>query len=173
MKNLRTCLVLMVGILIGGILSHTQQYLFQSQANAQQVVGGSNKKTFDLNSLGITKETLEKLRAANDALNAAVEALKNEGKYKSPTKLVNASLVLAGGGDSYGDLSKGMGVDPETYGMLYAGFASEDIEDDVGFDNQGRLLYKNQVVRIMSQKKFSQHVERREAIQDFNPFTFR
>src|SRR4029079_17587687 len=79
----------------------------------------------------------------------AMEDLGTEGRYKdSATKGVNAFTVLTGGGGSLDDLQTTNGVDPETFAALYAGLASDQVSVDLGRDPDGKLTYKNRVVRM-------------------------
>jgi hypothetical protein len=78
-----------------------------------------------------------------------MEALQAEGRYDSAIKSVNAFAVLSGGGNSVEDLKRGVGgVDPETFAALYAGLATDQIVVDLGRDAEGRMTYKNRVVRM-------------------------
>jgi hypothetical protein len=97
---------------------------------------------------GPSDETVKKIQTAYDALRAAQDALKQEGLHKPVTKGLNSYAVLAGGLDCEKDLEEGKGVDPETFAALYAGDAVESIEPDLSRDEDGRLTYKNKVVRI-------------------------
>jgi hypothetical protein len=97
---------------------------------------------------GPSDEAQKKIQAAYDALRAAQDALKQEGLHKPVTKSLNSYAVLAGGLDCERDLEEGKGVDPETFAALYAGDAVESIEPDLSRDEEGRLTYKNKVVRI-------------------------
>jgi hypothetical protein len=96
----------------------------------------------------LTDETKTKIKAAADALKAAMEALTAEGRYESAIKGVNSFSVLGGGGNSLADLKAGNGVDPETFAALYAGLATDQVVVDLGKDAEGRLTYKNRVIRM-------------------------
>lgn len=95
-----------------------------------------------------SEEALKKIQTAYDALKSAMDTLKSEGFYKPVTKGVNSYAVLAGGLDAEKDLEEGKGVDPETFAALYAGDAVESIAEHLSKDEEGRLTYKNKVVRI-------------------------
>ena len=99
---------------------------------------------------GPTKESVEKIRAAHKALTEAMDSLKQEGRYESATEGVNAFLILAGGGSAKKDLENGQGVDPETFAALYAGQALPEIKVELDKDDQQRLTYKGQLVRLYS-----------------------
>lgn len=97
---------------------------------------------------GPSEETTKKIQLANDALKAATESLKNESLYNAATKSINVFGVLTGGLNAVDDLESGRGVDPETFAALYADDATEDVKQHLGKDEDGRLTYKNKVVRI-------------------------
>ncbi len=61
-------------------------------------------------------------------------------------------------------LDAGLGVDPETYAGLYAGDALPEVADYLAFDAEGRLTYKNQLVRIMPVKDLKSMYEMRGKI---------
>ena len=97
----------------------------------------------------MSDETKAKIKAAADALKAAQEALEAENRFgNSAIKGVNSFTVLSGGGSSLDDLKGAGGVDPETFGALYAGLATDAIVADLGRDAENRLTYKNRVVRM-------------------------
>lgn len=95
-----------------------------------------------------SEEATKKITAANDALRAAMDTLKTENLYNPVTKSLNSYAVLAGGVDAEKDLEDGKGVDPETFAALYAGDAIESIAEHLSRDEEGRLTYKNKIVRI-------------------------
>jgi hypothetical protein len=97
----------------------------------------------------LTDETKTKIKTAAEALKAAMEALTAEGRYdESAIKGVNSFTVLTGGGNSLADLKAGNGVDPETFAALYAGLATDQVVVDLAKDAEGRLTYKNRVIRM-------------------------
>lgn len=102
---------------------------------------------------GVSEDTANKIREANRRLNDAMEALRSDGRYEAITEGPNAFLILAGGGDARADLESGRGVDPETFAALYAGRALPEIKDLLGTDEQNRLTYNNEVIRIYSKSR--------------------
>lgn len=102
---------------------------------------------------GVTEETANKIREANRRLIDAMEALKSEGRYEAVTEGPNAFLILAGGGSAREDLESGRGVDPETFASLYAGRVLPEIKDLLGKDDQGRMTYNDEVIRIYSKSR--------------------
>ncbi len=110
------------------------------------------------------KETKEKIKTAYDALNAAEVALKNDGKYTSATDGVNPFAALAGGLNAQSDLETGAGVDPHTFAALYADRAIPTVREHLGHDAQGRLTYKNKVVRMYPIARLKQFFAARDGL---------
>ena len=111
----------------------------------------------------VSEDAAKRIVEANDALKKAVDQLKLESKYESVTKGVNAFSVLVGGINAKDDLENGHGVDPETFAALNVAayqLKKNNIKDDqladwvdtnlLGYDSNGRLTYRNKVVRIYS-----------------------
>jgi len=98
----------------------------------------------------LTEESKTKIKAAADALKAAMESLQAEGRYsdQQAVKGINAFSVLTGGNNSYNELESGGGVDPETFAALYAGLATDKVVVGLGRDAEGKLTYKGRVVRM-------------------------
>lgn len=94
------------------------------------------------------EETQKKIQAANDALKIAMEALKAESLYNPASRSMNVYGILTGGLDAVDDLEAGRGVDPETFAALYSDQASDEVLPHLAKDEQGRLTYKNKVVRL-------------------------
>jgi hypothetical protein len=110
---------------------------------------------------GPSEDATKKIQAAYDALRGAMDTLKQEGFYQSATKGLNSYAVLAGGVDALKDLEEGKGVDPETFAALYAGDAVESVAEHLSRDEDGRLTYKNKVVRIYPISRLKKMYERR------------
>lgn len=102
---------------------------------------------------GLSQETAIKIQAAHEALKSAMEALQQDGKYEGLSETPNAYLVLSGGGNAKDDLNSGQGVDPETFAALYARQVNQDILDGLTVDDQGRLLYNEQLIRLYSKSR--------------------
>ena len=99
---------------------------------------------------GPSKETLEKIKGANDALGTAMAVLQQDGSYVPAILGVNSFAVTVGGVNAVEDLETGRGVDPETFAGLYAGQAVAQVAENLGKDDEGRVTYKNKVVRMYS-----------------------
>lgn len=103
--------------------------------------------------VGVTEETANKIRDAHRRLTDAMEALQAQGRYEAVTEGINSFLVLSGGGNAREDLESGRGVDPETFAALYAGRALPEIQDLLDTDEQGRITYNDEVVRMYSKAR--------------------
>ncbi|MEX0716191.1 MAG: hypothetical protein WD066_06385 [Planctomycetaceae bacterium] len=86
--------------------------------------------------------------AANTAIKAALDVLQQDGRYVPVINSMNAFAASVGGADVLADLEAGRGVDPETFAALYAGLANETVSKDLGKDEEGRVTYKGNVVRM-------------------------
>lgn len=102
---------------------------------------------------GVQEETANKIREANRKLIEAMDALKSDGRYEAVTEGPNAFLILSGGGNARQDLESGRGVDPETFAALYTGRAIPEIKDLLGKDEQGRMTYNGEVIRLYSKSR--------------------
>ena len=101
----------------------------------------------------LSDDAARKILAANKALSEAAEALKQEGRYESATKGINAFLVLSGGGNAKQELEAGV-VDPETFAALYVGDeVAPDLKESLDKDSEGRVTFANQVVRMYSKNR--------------------
>lgn len=112
----------------------------------------------------LTEETVDKIKAAHDALTSAMTALEAEGKYTSVTTTINSFGITVGGIDAKADLASGRGVDPVTFAALYAGKGIEEIQDDLGKDSENRLTYKNKLIRIYPISTLKRLLEKRAAL---------
>ncbi|MBL6706078.1 MAG: hypothetical protein ISQ06_08205 [Planctomycetaceae bacterium] len=121
-----------------GYLAGTMQWSAQSTAVAQPAAEGASQ------------EVTKSITAAYAALQNVRSNLNQEARYTTATKIINATGLMAGGLDAMSDLESGQGVDPETFGGLYAGYASDEVSVDLDTDENGRLTYKGKVVRMYS-----------------------
>jgi hypothetical protein len=101
-----------------------------------------------------SEDTAKKIVVAYDSMRAAMEGLKQEQKYVPATKSLNPYSVMVGGLDVVADLESGRGVDPYTFAGLYAGDATDEIAAQLTKDEDGRLLYKNRVIRMYPISRF-------------------
>jgi hypothetical protein len=126
-----------------GISGVLQSPLAEAQ-QAQPETPGTPEAT------GLSKEAQEKIKTAHEALVAAKEQLANENRYNPATEpeILNVFGILSGGVDAVADLEGGRGVDPETFAALYADMAAGNLRADIEWDSQGRLTYKNKVIRM-------------------------
>lgn len=118
-----------------------------------------------------SEDSIRKIADANNALKSAAQQLTIESRYSSVTKAINPYAVLVGGLNVKEDLEDGHGVDPETFAALNVaaydlkknplkGEKSDAADDNaladwvdpqlLAFDANGRLMYKNKVVKVYS-----------------------
>lgn len=107
-----------------------------------------------------------KIRDVQGALQAAVEELRQAGKYNAITDGTNAFLILSGGGDAMVDLESGNGVDPETFAALYAGKAIPEVADKLGTDDEGRVTYNDKPITLYSRSRLKRMFAERLRIKD-------
>lgn len=123
--------LLLTGFVAGAVLSPEIQILQAQDADS-----------------GPSEETTTRIRAALDALNVAQQALQQESLYTPAVEGLNTFAITAGGVNALQDLETGRGVDPETFAALYAGLAIDEVNQHLGRDDEGRLTYKNRLVRM-------------------------
>ena len=121
-----------------GFLAGTMQWSGQSSAVAQNEDEGASE------------EVSKSITAAYAALQTVRRNLNQEGRYTPAAKMLNVTGVMAGGINAVADLESGQGVDPETFGALYAGMASDEVSVDVETDENGRLTFKGKIIRMYS-----------------------
>jgi hypothetical protein len=140
------CLALLtVGYVLGASQVLSPGYLLAQAGGAK----AKSKLTSETQAAqGMSDESKTKIKAAADALKAAMDSLQSEGRYDSAIKGVNSFAVMTGGGNSLAALKSAGGVDPETFAALYAGLASDAVVGDLGRDADGKLTYKGRVVRM-------------------------
>ncbi|HAH46600.1 hypothetical protein [Gimesia sp.] len=122
-------------ITVGYVLGASQSFE-STRLHAQQASGTP------------TEETEDKIKRGVKQLMEAQSALEQENFMRPATKGLNAFAVSCGGVNALDDLEAGNGVDPETFAGLYAGMAKPDIAAQLGRDDQGRITYKNKIVRM-------------------------
>ena len=145
----------LVGVLALGYVLGAGHVLSIDQAGAQaDPVADAEEQ--------LSEEAIERLDAFNSAMKLAVDTLKQEDRYTSVTKGVNSFAVAAGGIDAVKDLEAGRGVDPVTFGALYAGMADDEIAAEIRTDDQGHVTYKEKVVRMYSVSRLKEYFQKRQ-----------
>lgn len=119
--------------------------------------------------LGLTEDTQEKYKTTFNALQTTGQALQDEGRYVPAIQGVNAFAISVGGVDAIEDLETGRGVDPETFAGLYAGRAIDEISQHLARDAEGRLTYKNRIVRIYPISRLQQLFAQRDRLAGIEP----
>ncbi len=152
-------LVCGAGLLGLGYLLGVSGSLSTPMANAQ---GGNDPKT----ALGLQRDTIDRVKQSLDNLGAAQQALKDEGRYVPAIVGVNAFATTVGGVNAMDDLESNRAVDPETFAALYAGQATDDVKQHLGKDQEGRLTYKDKVIRMYSLAQLQKLYQQRQAIME-------
>ncbi|MFT4554875.1 MAG: hypothetical protein ACKVII_01440 [Planctomycetales bacterium] len=132
-----------------GYLAGTMQWSAQSSAVAQPATDGASQ------------EVTKSITAAYSALQTVRSNLNQEARYTPATRIINATGLMAGGVDAMADLESGQGVDPETFGGLYAGHATDEVSIDLDTDENGRLTFKGKVVRMYSVERLKKFYKER------------
>ena len=101
----------------------------------------------------LSNESVAQIQRIHESLSQLMETMSLAGTYTPATEGVNPYLILTGGGSAIDDLEQGTGVDPITFADLYAGKATQEIEDSLSWDQSKRLMYKNKLVRVYSVEK--------------------
>lgn len=135
MSRLSQVFIGLILITVGYVLGASQSFQ-NEKLHAQQ------------NSGAPSEETEDKIRRGVKLLADAQSGLEQENFMRTATKGVNTFAVSCGGVNALEDLEAGNGVDPETFAGLYAGLAKPDVATHLGRDDQGRITYKNKIVRM-------------------------
>ena len=78
---------------------------------------------------------------------------------------VNYFAASVGGVNAEKDLEEGRGVDPETFAALYAELASPKVAQHLDYDEQGRMRYKKNVIRIYSRDRLKLLFQQRDQLE--------
>lgn len=90
------------------------------------------------------------------AISDTMMMLQEEKRYVPAISAINAFATSVGGLDAVADLESGQGVDPETFAGLYAGEAVPEVREHLSRDAEGRMTYKNKVVRMYNASRLKQ-----------------
>lgn len=134
------------------------------RAQAVPAEAGAEAKPEIPHLAGISDETRDKVKSANDAVKAAITALQDDNRYVPVTNTVNSFAATVGGINVLADLEAERGVDPETFAALYAGLVSDAIARDLGKDDEGRVTYKGKVVRMYPISRLRELFQAREQL---------
>ncbi|WP_298863569.1 hypothetical protein [uncultured Gimesia sp.] len=135
MSRLNQVVIGLLLITVGYVLGTSQS--FQSTRLLAQQKSGTP-----------TEETEDKIKGAVKQMLESQLALEEENFMTTATKGLNSFAVSCGGVNAMEDLENGNGVDPETFAALYADLAKPDVATHLGRDDQGRITYKNKIVRM-------------------------
>lgn len=154
MRGFRTIvggfLVFVVGYSAGSFLGHSPQQIQATQEDTEQAY---------------SKDTLEAYKKANKAVRELNNLFVAGGQSTQAFGGINYFATSVGGIDAEKDLEEGRGVDPETFGALYAGLASPKITENLDFDELGRLRFKKNIIRIYSQDRLKHLFQQRDQLE--------
>jgi len=112
----------------------------------------------------VSKDVLDAYKRAHKAIRELNNLFVASGESTTVFGGVNYFATSVGGINAERDLEEGRGVDPETFAALYAEMATPRIAQHLDFDEQGRLRYKKNVIRIYSRDRLKQLFQRRDQL---------
>lgn len=112
----------------------------------------------------VDDETLSSLGSAYNALNEAMVELQRRDRYRPAIQGINSFAISVGGLDVRNDLESGASVDPETFAGLYADRAIDDVAQHLDRDEEGRLTYKGNVIRMYPISRLKQLFAQRDTL---------
>jgi len=98
-------------------------------------------------------DVLRAYRLVNKSVRELNSLLSAGGQSTTVTTGINFFGASVGGVNAEQDLEEGRGVDPETFAGLYADMAIPKIAENLDYDEQGRLRYKKNVIRVYSKER--------------------
>lgn len=137
-RTLATGVLLLVAGYSTGVLTTANSVTLQAQEGDDQPFG---------------TDILRAYRLVNKSVRELNSLLLAGGQITTVTTGINFFGVSVGGVNAEQDLEEGRGVDPETFAALYADMATPKIAEHLDYDEQGRLRYKKNVIRIYSKER--------------------
>ena len=116
--------------------------------------------------LRLSSESLLTYKQSRLILDSLSDLLSAEQRHRSATEGENFFALSVGGIDSLQDLEEGRGVDPETFAALYADRALPDVAEHLETDDNGRIRYKGNIVRLYSREKLKEVFRRRTELRN-------
>jgi len=115
----------------------------------------------------VSRETLSSYKRARVVMNNLADMLTSENqRYQSATEGINYFALSVGGVDAIRDLEEGRGVDPETFAAIYADRALPKISEHLTTDDNGRIRYKGNIIRIYSRERLRHTFRQREELEN-------
>ena len=114
----------------------------------------------------LSKETLLAYKRSRVTLNNLSDMVTSERRYRPATEGINYFALSVGGIDAMRDLEEGRGVDPETFAALYADRALPEIAEHLEMDDNNRIRYKENIVRMYSRDRLRETFRQREEIEN-------
>ena len=114
----------------------------------------------------LSSEILLTYKQSQVVLDSLSDMLSAERRHRAATEGENYFAVTMGGIDSIKDLEEGRGVDPETFAALYADRALPDVAQHLETDDNGRIRYKGNIVRLYSRERLKELFRRRTELRN-------
>ncbi|MCH2211362.1 MAG: hypothetical protein MK110_08675 [Fuerstiella sp.] len=114
----------------------------------------------------LSGEALLTYKQSKIIMDSLSDMLAAERTHRSVTEGENYFALSVGGIDSLQELEEGRGVDPETFAALYAGLALPNIAQHLEVDDNGRIRYKGNIVRLYSRERLKDVFRRRTELQN-------
>lgn len=111
-----------------------------------------------------SQDVLQAYHKAHKSVREVTNLFVAGGQSTSASGGLNFFAASVGGIDAEKDLEEGRGVDPETFAGLYADMATPKIAEHLDHDEQGRLRYKKNVIRIYSRERLKQLFDKRDQL---------
>ena len=112
-----------------------------------------------------TNEMLSSYRKSHKSVQDLSSVFKAAGRLTSVSGGINYFAASVGGTDAERDLNDGQGVDPETFAALYAELVAPSVAQHLDYDEQGRLRYKKNVIRMYSRERLRELFQQREQLE--------
>lgn len=112
-----------------------------------------------------SKDLLDSYKRAYKAVRELNNLYVAGGESTSVFGGVNYFAASVGGVNAERDLEEGRGVDPETFAALYAELASPKVAQHLDYDEQGRMRYKKNVIRIYSRDRLKLLFQQRDQLE--------
>lgn len=154
MKKLNL-LVFASAVFAAGYLLGSAEVLRTPEVNAALQVGDR-----------LSNESLLTYKQSRLILDSLSDILSAEQRHRSATEGENFFALSVGGIDSLEDLEEGRGVDPETFAALYADRALPDVAEHLETDDNGRIRYKGNIVRLYSREKLKEVFRKRTELRN-------
>lgn len=114
----------------------------------------------------LSSDALILYKQSRNELDKLGDTLVAEQRHQPASEGENFFALSVGGIDAMRDLEEGRGVDPETFAALYAGRALPVVAEHIEIDDNGRIRYKGNIVRMYSRERLKKTFRLRDEIRN-------